>query len=413
MKRKILYIQHGGDMGGSIVSLLYTVQAIQRTNNYDVAILCVTKRIVEFYESYGIKTLYSPHVGYFSHNTVSGFYKLSILGLYRMTKQLIYMPLHIKKQIEIIKAFNPDIVHLNATVLISSGIAAFICHKTIVWHIREPLSDGYFGIRKGIISFIIKRLSTVIIAISPFDLSRLGKNTHNNMRIVYNFVDFDYFDYSKYDKNVERARLGLPKDSKVIVTLGGFAAIKGAYEIISLQQYLTDAKNTYILIAGIGYEKENICTSIERIKKIIKQIIKPFYQFQNDKIKNALNSLEHKNKVIMLGRRNDIPKILAAADVLVFAGTVPHFPRPIFEAWAMRKPIVAFDIDGVKQNVDSGIDGMLVKDITPHALGIAINTVLDDKKLSSTLGINGYQKAKRLFDRDINIKQILEIYENV
>ena len=53
MQRKILYIQHAGDIGGSVVSLLYTAQAIQQTNEYDISILCNSKNIAEYYRPNG------------------------------------------------------------------------------------------------------------------------------------------------------------------------------------------------------------------------------------------------------------------------------------------------------------------------------------------------------------------------
>ncbi len=413
MNRKILYIQHAGDIGGSVVSLLYTVQAIQQKTEYDVTILCKYKNITEYYRSHGINSLYSPFIGFFSHNTVSGFYKFTPLGLYGLITQLIFMPIYIINQIQIIKKLDPDIVHLNATVLISSGIAASICRKSIVWHIREPLSSGSFGIRKKIISFIIKRLSDVVIAISPYDLSRLGDDTYNNMQVVYNFVDFNEFNYSKYDKTAEKVRLGLPEDSKIVTTLGGISEVKGSCEIVLSQRYLSDDERTYILIVGAGYEIAEQNDFIEQFKQMFKQFIKPFYKFYIYRFETALDSIDKRDKVILLGRRNDIPNILAASDVLIFGGTVPHFPRPIFEAWAMKKPIVAFDVNGVRQNVESGVDGILVKNMTPKALGIAINKVLDDENLAFKLGANGYKKAKCLFDIDTNIKQIIKIYKSI
>ena len=412
MKRKILYIQHAGDIGGSVVSLLYTVQAIQRTNDYDISILCKYKNIADFYKSRGIRSLYSPFIGFFSHNTVSGFYKISPLGLYGMMTQLVFMPIYILNQVRIIKKLEPDIVHLNATVLLSSGIASYICRKPIVWHIREPLSDGYFGLRRKIISYIIKRLSNVVVAISPYDLSRLGEDTYNNMKVVYNFVDFDEFDHSKYDKATERKRLRLPESAKVVTTLGGISETKGSCEIVLSQRYFSDKENTYILVVGTGFESDEPKEFIDIFKKLIKRSVKPFYKFYIYKFGVALNSID-KDKVIVMGRRNDIPNILAASDLLVFGGTVPHFPRPIFEAWAMQKPIVAFDVDGVKQNVESGVDGLLVKDITPEALGIAINEVLDDQNIAAKLSLNGYKKAKMIFDKNVNIKQIIEIYTSI
>jgi glycosyltransferase involved in cell wall biosynthesis len=333
--------------------------------------------------------MYSSFIGFFSHNTVSGFYKLTFHDIYDIIIQTIFMPVYILNQIKIIKKVDPDIIHLNATVLISSGFAAFFCRKPIVWHIREPLSDGYFGIRRKIISYLIKRLSKKVIAISPYDLSKLGKNKYNNMTVVYNFVDFEKFDSNKYIQNEEKMKLGFLSTSKLVVTLGGSSEVKGFKEIVLSQEYFTDKDDTYIVVVGAGKR-----TDIDHV------------------VEASNSRFIDKTKIVMLGRRNDIPNILAASDVLVFGGTVPHFPRPIFEAWAMRKPIIAFNVEGVNNNVNSGIDGMLV-DIDSQKLGYAINRILSDRNLSKKLCTNGFQKAKILFDKDKNMKQILEIYESI
>lgn len=389
MLRKILFIQHAGDIGGSVVSLLYMAQAIQKTDHYDVAILCKYRHIAEYYESQGIKSIYSSFIGFFSHNTVSGFYKIKFHNLYDFTVQLVLMPVYIINQMKIIKRLNPDIVHLNATVLVSSGFAASFCRKPLIWHIREPLSEGYLGIRKKIISYLIKRLSKKVIAISPYDLSKLGEDKYNNMIVVYNFVDFERFDSKKYSQKEEKVKLGFSDGSNLIISLGGASEIKGFKEIVSSQEYFFDKDTTYILIVGAGKQSD------------IDQVIE-----------SSNNKFIDKEKIVMLGRRNDIPNILAASDILIFGGTVPHFPRPIFEAWAMQKPIIAFNVEGVNNNVTSGIDGILV-DINPQKLGYAVNRILNDRNLAINLSTNGFEKAKMLFDKDKNMKQILEIYDSI
>ena len=45
---------------------------------------------------------------------------------------------------------------------------------------------------------------TVVIAIIPYDLSRLSDDKYNNMKFIYNFSDFNKFDYSKYTETSEK-----------------------------------------------------------------------------------------------------------------------------------------------------------------------------------------------------------------
>ena len=57
-----------------------------------------------------------------------------------------------------------------------------------------------------------------------------------------------------------------------------------------------------------------------------------------------------KNKFIFTGYRFDIPQILSACDIVLFPSLKPEgFGRPIIEAMASGKPIIATDIGPSKE----------------------------------------------------------------
>jgi glycosyltransferase involved in cell wall biosynthesis len=105
--------------------------------------------------------------------------------------------------------------------------------------------------------------------------------------------------------------------------------------------------------------------------------------------------------------------LIAAADVVVFPSTVPHFARPVIEAGAMAKPVVASNMDGVKELVQNNLTGILVEPNDPRALADALMKVLSDKHLAETMGEAGYLQAKEKFSAEKNCKQIMDIYDKI
>ena len=59
-----------------------------------------------------------------------------------------------------------DLVHLNTSCLLIPAIAAKSLGLKVIWHIREELHSGVFGIRRHIIRKIFHKYSDIIISIS-------------------------------------------------------------------------------------------------------------------------------------------------------------------------------------------------------------------------------------------------------
>jgi len=108
-----------------------------------------------------------------------------------------------------------------------------------------------------------------------------------------------------------------------------------------------------------------------------------------------------------IGKVDNVVPLIAICDILIFAGCTPHFPRPVYEAWALKKPIVAFDMDGISDNIENDIDGVIVNENTCYGLSNAIPSV------NSRMGKNGYKKAMERFDMNKNIEKIIKIYGEI
>lgn len=103
-------------------------------------------------------------------------------------------------------------------------------------------------------------------------------------------------------------------------------------------------------------------------------------------------------RIDALGNRDDVPDVLASADVFVLSSRSEGFPVSILEAMAAGLPVVATDVGGVAESVIEGETGLLVPPGDPRALAAALDRLLTDRALRLRLGAAGRERVRRHFD---------------
>jgi glycosyltransferase involved in cell wall biosynthesis len=99
--------------------------------------------------------------------------------------------------------------------------------------------------------------------------------------------------------------------------------------------------------------------------------------------------------------------------VLVSPNTSTHFSRPIIEAWACGKPIVATATEHIKILVEHGTNGLIVDIGNCSGMADAIVRLLHDAAFSRELGENGRSKAQREFGSGKNTRRIYDMCNKV
>lgn len=115
--------------------------------------------------------------------------------------------------------------------------------------------------------------------------------------------------------------------------------------------------------------------------------------------------------VVFLGARDDMEDIYAASDFYLLASHREGFPRSAMEAAAMGLAVVATDIRGCRQVVDSGTTGLLVPLGDVAALVAAVEQLGADADLRARMGQAGRRKALREFDQQRIIDITLAAYQ--
>lgn len=117
--------------------------------------------------------------------------------------------------------------------------------------------------------------------------------------------------------------------------------------------------------------------------------------------------------VHFLGHREDVPRLMAACDLLVLPSLYEGLPNVVLEAMVAGKPVVATDAPGTTEVVVDGETGLLVPRRRPARLAQALRSVLDDRTLAQSLGEAGRRRAGSAFAADPMIDRFARLYEDI
>jgi glycosyltransferase involved in cell wall biosynthesis len=119
------------------------------------------------------------------------------------------------------------------------------------------------------------------------------------------------------------------------------------------------------------------------------------------------------SRVKFVGHREDIPQLMAAADVVVLPSLYEGLPNVVLEAMRFRKPVVATAAPGTTEVVIDGETGLLVPIGNPTQLARAIRDVVRDPALAGRLGAAGRRHVESHFRAETMIAHYAELYESL
>lgn len=111
-----------------------------------------------------------------------------------------------------------------------------------------------------------------------------------------------------------------------------------------------------------------------------------------------------------LGRRPDIPELIALSSVVVLPSLAESFGFAALEAMSLAKPVVAFATGGLPEVIGDG--GLLVPQGNSTELAEAIEAVLANPELAQHLGAAGQQRVGK-FTFDQMIAGYEQVYDRV
>ncbi len=111
-----------------------------------------------------------------------------------------------------------------------------------------------------------------------------------------------------------------------------------------------------------------------------------------------------------VGGLTDLHKHLRASDIFVLPSRSEGFSNAIIEAMAASLPVVATDVGGNPEAVQSGVTGFIVPPENPEALANAIGSLLADLELTRRMGREGKQAVEDRFTTAAMMRKVTAAY---
>lgn len=105
-------------------------------------------------------------------------------------------------------------------------------------------------------------------------------------------------------------------------------------------------------------------------------------------------------------------RLLNACDLVVIPSRNEPFGLVLLEAWSAEKCVVASNVGGLGENIDSFVNGIKV-DVNPESLSWGIRTILEEPWNAGALGMRGRRKVDRVFLWDPIARRLTDTYAGV
>jgi len=120
-------------------------------------------------------------------------------------------------------------------------------------------------------------------------------------------------------------------------------------------------------------------------------------------------------RIHLLGRQpwERTIRLIRGSDALVLSSRVEGLPTVLLEAMAVGTPVVATEVGGVPEMIESGKEGLLVPANDVQSLVGGIISIISDKRIGPSLAINARRKVEKTYSWDAVLPRYLEIYDRL
>jgi len=286
----------------------------------------------------------------------------------------------------VVREKKPEVIHVHKGVAHALALAAtwwnpagaFIVNRGVSFPL-DILNRAKFRTRRvGRIVAVCEQIRQVVI--------KSGKLPPEKVVVIYAGTDVAEFDPAKWDRRAFRSEKKISDDSFLIGQVG-VRDWKGWKELVDAVAIVPDVQ-----LALIGCRNEAEANDVMQYA-------------ESRGVRDRVHAVEY---------RTDMPKVLAACDLVVdasWAGT--GITGTIREAMAMQKPVIATDCGGNAELVSSSDVGWLVPPRNVMALAGAITEVLEWPERAAKVARNAREHVVRAFSKELRISKLEELYATV
>lgn len=240
-------------------------------------------------------------------------------------------PLMLLRLVRLLRQLRPDVVHTwmyHADLL--GGLAARLLGcKRVIWCIRNSDLSKTKTSRSTILVAKFCAWISRTVPVQIISCSQRAKEIHaalgyvkNKMHVIPNGFDLARFEPNVADYMSVRSELGLTADTPLVGLIARFDSQKNHFGFIeAAAQAHAQLPDVHFVLAGTDVDSDNVALNVAIVAKDLQAHIH------------------------LLGRRDDVPRLMASLDVLASSSSYGEaFPNVLGEAMACGVPCVVTDV---------------------------------------------------------------------
>ncbi|HYZ23768.1 MAG TPA: glycosyltransferase family 4 protein [Rhodopila sp.] len=293
--------------------------------------------------------------------------------------------------VAMLRTEKPDLVHAHMPISgflarLAAWVAgvprvAYTCHGFLFNHAASS------PVRRGlsfVMEWVAARVTDVFLTVSEAearDARRLW--IARRARAVGNGRDPGRFRPDPAARARVRAELGVPDDRVVVIAVSRLVWHKGYPE---LAVAMHSAPLAELWVVGERLESD-----------------------RGPDMEAVLRGAGLGERLRMLGYREDISALLAAADIFALPSRFEGLPMSVIEAMLTGLPVVATNVRGPEEQVIEGVTGLKVPPGDAAALGAALRKLAGDAGLRARMGEAGRRSALERYDEAQVVARTLDL----
>lgn len=269
-------------------------------------------------------------------------------------------------------------------------------HFGLRWSGLRRLVHVHIEEHEECLRWALRRPPEVIVTCASFlvDYVRrcLPSDRQKTQRIVAlpNAVDTDRF--YPADRRESKAKVGAVTDRPLVLMLANLAPHKGQETVVRAVALLKNrGVEVACWLAGVEREPQGFTKRLEQL----------------------ISDLGVRDRVRLLGYRNDAPELVRAADFLALPSTQEGLPLTIVEAQASQTAVLAAPTAGIPEVVQDGETGFLIAANDAPRYAAAIERLLAEPELYQRVVHHAFARTTREHSWTRYAARIEELYGEV
>ena len=293
------------------------------------------------------------------------------------------------KLYDVISKYEIDVLHVHYAI--PHAYAAYMAKKILnengykipivtTLHGTDITLVGNHPFYKPAVTFSINKSDIVTcVSKSLMEDTREFFGIQRDIKVIPNFIDIDK--YERKHNNCEKNVIS-EGDEKIIVHISNFRPLKRIIDVIKIFQKINLEISSKLIMVGDGPEKK--------------------------KAKDYLRKNNLKNRVIFLGKTNEVDEILCSSDLFLLPSEKESFGLAALEAMALKVPVISTNIGGLSELNINGNSGYTSDIGDIDSMASNAKKILSDKSLKKKYSSQAFENAKKY-----DIKKIIPLYESV